>query len=277
MNRSVLAGIVALVLINSVDARAQAPSASWTGFYLGGHAGYQSAHANVTTPSGAFPVTLPPCCAFAFPAFNSNAGLTMNSAVGGVLAGYNVQPAAWLLLGVEADATWGGRRGSAAFSFFDPVSGGTGSFALQTRIDWSASLRARLGIVQGPWLFYATSGISFVRIGLSGAGSSSAVIDICGDGCLATANTLVNFSFSKTQPGLVVGGGIERLLAAGWILRLEYLFADYGKIDFGDVAVVSSYFNGFGCGCTVTAVSTGRPTEGLSTSSLRFAISKKIP
>jgi outer membrane immunogenic protein len=163
MNRTALAGIVALVLVNSVDARAQAPSAGWTGFYLGGHAGYQWAHANITTPSGAFPITLPPCCAFAFPSFSSNTALTLNKGVGGVQAGFNVQPTAWSLLGFEADASWGGRHGSATFSFFDPVSGGTGSFALQTRIDWSASLRARFGFVQGPWLFYATSGISFLR------------------------------------------------------------------------------------------------------------------
>lgn len=88
------------------------------------------------------------------------------------------------------------------------------------KADWQATLRARLGWAQDRWLGYVTAGgaVTEVRVNTSftdnfmrGAGAQD--------------------SSGEAKAGWVIGGGIEYALSDNWFLRMEYLYADYGKVN----------------------------------------------
>ena len=61
------------------------------------------------------------------------------------------------------------------------------------------------------------------------------------------------------------------------MLRVEYLFAYYGNVNFGNAVINSSYFDNFNCFCTITSTSSGNVSASLSTQTLRIGISTKLP
>src|SRR4029079_2985388 len=79
-----------------------APAYNWTGFYVGGHAGYRWADADLTadpftfaTPGG--PLTVP----------GRNENYKLNGGIVGIHGGYNYLVAPQWLIGVEGDWSWG--------------------------------------------------------------------------------------------------------------------------------------------------------------------------
>src|SRR5215204_5060403 len=73
---------------------------NWTGFYIGGNAGYAWNHTTVSaTPNAAFAEDFSGTTAFI--AANNPSGLNKNGFTGGGQVGYNWQAGQWLL-GVEA-------------------------------------------------------------------------------------------------------------------------------------------------------------------------------
>src|SRR4051812_9249070 len=84
---------------------------NWTGFYIGGNAGYSWGRSNTdvsyfNSVTGA-PI-VPPAGSV------TGAGFDMNGAIAGGQIGYNWQSSNWLF-GLEADAQWSDERGSAAY------------------------------------------------------------------------------------------------------------------------------------------------------------------
>src|SRR6266700_3769287 len=84
---------------------------NWTGFYVGGNAGYSWGRSNTdasffNTATG-LPI-VPPAGSILTNSFDMNGGIA------GGQAGYNWQSSNWVL-GLEADIQWSGERGSAAF------------------------------------------------------------------------------------------------------------------------------------------------------------------
>jgi high affinity Mn2+ porin len=109
----------------------------WTGFYLGGHFGYGTGSlgpdTNAEPLQGAF-----------FP--HSVTGM-----IGGYQAGYNWQLTNRVVLGVEADISFGSpvdipRLAPASFN---------------TTIDYVATGRGRLGYAMGTWMPYVTGGVAW--------------------------------------------------------------------------------------------------------------------
>ena len=85
---------------------------NWTGFYIGGNAGYSWGRSSAdvsyfNTVTGA-PIVLPPGSV-------TSGGFDMNGGIAGGQIGYNWQSSNWLF-GLEADAQWSGERGSAGLS-----------------------------------------------------------------------------------------------------------------------------------------------------------------
>ena len=193
MKKLLLAG-VALIALGSVSASAadiqrrqvmpakapvyMAPPYNWTGFYVGinGGGAWGSSDFSAPFPTGAFDLS--------------------GALVGGTV-GYNWQMGQFVF-GVEGDIDWSNVRGSTAC-------GGT---SCETKNDWLATARGRLGYAFDRFLPYVTGGAAFgnIKTNIPGVGSTS-----------------------DTNVGWTVGGGIEAAVAGPWTAKVEYLYVDLGR------------------------------------------------
>jgi len=202
-----------------------APAYSWTGFYVGAHAGYRWGNADFTGgaysfdpdgPGGISPIDIPA----------RNEGYNPKGGIIGLHGGYNYQFAPNWLAGIEGDWTWG--NGSDDRSSLLAVQSGDGTTyrlgdGSEVKLGWQATIRGRLGYVQGPWLFYGTGGVAFIRAKWSDATTLTST----GGTIIASAAS----SASKTLTGYVVGAGFEYMLNRNWIGRVEYLYENFGSFD----------------------------------------------
>jgi outer membrane autotransporter protein len=192
-----------------------APVYNWTGFYVGGHAGYRWADADFTSAAYAFD---PGSGTINFPARNEN--YRLNGGIFGVQGGYNFMLAPQWLIGIEGDWSWGHSSDSKSFAGVVGVDGLTLNRISEVELTWQATVRGRLGYVSGPWLLYATGGAAFAHAKWS---ETSA---------LTGPTTRVSASSAdKTLTGWVVGGGVEYMFNPNWIARIEYLYEDFGNFS----------------------------------------------
>ena len=119
-----------------VAAAVVAPAFSWTGFYLGAHAGFGWASARYTDFTGRL----------------GTGSTTANGLFGGVQAGYNWQINNFVF-GVEGDLSAGGLRRTYAL---------TAAESYRATVPFLSSLRARAGIAADRALFYVTGGLGVV-------------------------------------------------------------------------------------------------------------------
>lgn len=165
------------------DAPIAVPVTNWTGFYIGGHGGFawsdvdwQYSNSNTANQSG-------------------------DGGFGGVQAGYNWQLPNGVVLGLEADASWGNIEGSTDCP--------NTLFRCEHQIDMLASIRARLGYSFGRTLGYVTGGLGYAAI----------------DYAAVTKATGVKFGtgLSSDEWGWTLGAGIEHMITPNWTVKLEYL------------------------------------------------------
>lgn len=200
-----------------------APVYNWTGWYVGGNVGYAWGRADTST---IVPLTFagPPnnaiYSAASSPAFNSR-GFT-----GGIQLGYNYQTNN-LVWGIETDFNAFALKGSA-----DTIGapGGPNSTLFshtEVNTDWLYTLRPRIGIASGQWLFYVTGGLAVTNLKYSpfnrytpcgGPGSS----------CIESA------SATTAKAGWAAGGGVETALMGNWSVKAEYLYVDFGSVSTTD-------------------------------------------
>jgi outer membrane immunogenic protein len=121
--------------------------------------------------------------------------------LGGVLAGVNWQAGPWVV-GLEGDAGWGSTSGSNVAS---------GGFLANTDIRFVGNLRARVGWAIDRVLLYVAGGGSWANLRATQAGF----------------NTV-----SNTLGGWTIGAGVDFGVTQNLILRVEYLYADYGSDTF---------------------------------------------
>jgi len=189
----------------------------WSGFYVGGHIGYAAGSSHWSTNST---TAAAPPLAGTLDVFN---GLDAFNGTGsffeGFQAGYNyMTPSRWVI-GIEADASF--PNTIAGMSTFTSATAGTASYSEQ--VEFSSTLRGRVGYAPGHWLFYATGGLAFsfdrfTRTQLAGMPA----------GGTALPGQVENL-FLVPRVGGAAGVGVEYALPANWTARLEYLFADYGS------------------------------------------------
>lgn len=186
------------------------PTYNWAGLFAGGTFGYGLGRNDST-------LIVPATDAEAF--FLSPRGFD-----GGAIVGYNWQFGSWVL-GLDADIQ--GSTGSGYLTCVNLCTG-AGATMIDQKLPWFGTVRGRLGYAVGPALFYATGGVAYgeVKESIFQAASGSA-------------------SFSHSQSGFAVGGGIENkleffgLLGPNWTTRTEYLYVDLGSIrdTFANIAV----------------------------------------
>jgi outer membrane immunogenic protein len=160
------------------------PVFSWTGFYLGINGGYAFGTSNwydsgLGAGTGDF----------------SASGFLIGGTVGA-----NYQWGA-IVYGVEADGDWSNLDGTvgAACTFVATC---------ETKGDWLATVRGRMGYAWDRLLVYTTAGAAFgnVQAGLQGGALSS-----------------------STRIGWTAGVGVEGAFAPNWTARVEYLFVDFAN------------------------------------------------
>lgn len=160
-----------------VYTKAPVPISLWEGVYIGVHGGYAwadsaviSAIVDPTSPSGGF---------------------------GGFQFGYNYHIAPNWVLGYEVDVSFGDISDVSGLAVFG-----------DQKVEVFGTARARLGYVQGPWMFYATAGAAYAKHELN--------------------RPAALFALDRPQVGWTVGAGLEYALSRNWSAKVEYLYADFG-------------------------------------------------
>lgn len=166
-----------------------APIFTWTGFYVGGQAGYvtNSDRASVPLIAGA--------------AQRRSA----SSAIGGIYAGYNWQMNS-MVIGVEADGNLFNTSKTVSsigtFVFGPPAS-------VRVRSTYQIGLVAKVGVAFDRALFYVL------------AGGTMANLD-------ANYNFGPVQNSDSTRIGWTVGAGIAYAINNNWSARLEYRYSNFG-------------------------------------------------
>jgi high affinity Mn2+ porin len=171
--------------------KAAAPQAmyDWTGFYLGGHVGYGGGSFGPGThPLPEQGVFLP----------HSITGL-----IGGYQAGYVREFPNHVVLGIEADA-----------AFTSPLDGPALRPApFNTTIDYTGTLRGRLGYAFGMWLPYVTGGLAWGHSHIDVREPAGEIISTPG----------------QTQTGWTAGAGVEIAVSGNWSAKLEYDYIELSR------------------------------------------------
>jgi high affinity Mn2+ porin len=171
----------------------------WSGLYFGGHVGYSRGNAQVTLNDPNDPGA-------------PNPGGHFGSLSGGLQMGYNRLLSPHFLVGVEADMSFLNYLSADDLAWFRT----TAISDVLERVDYMGTLRGRVGYVFGHWMVYATGGFALA------AGrflQSPGVID-------DTDKVL------RWHKGFAAGFGTEVAIAPSWSAKLEYLYTNFGRVDF---------------------------------------------
>jgi high affinity Mn2+ porin len=192
-------------------------SIDWTGFYVGAHGGYATGYSRWSaTEAGAESPSLTGSLDF-FKAYDGFKGT--GSYFLGLQAGYSYMFPSRLLLGAEADVSFPSNiSGTQVIS-----SPAIGQASYAEMVQYSGTVRGRIGYAPGHWLFYATGGFGWTY-------NQFTRTQIAGMPVGGTANPGdVELLFVVPRIGAVVGAGVEVTLQSNWTARLEYLHTDYGS------------------------------------------------
>jgi outer membrane immunogenic protein len=181
-------------------APATMPTASWTGWYVGGHLGAAWQQSSFVVSSGYSPIS---------------ATLTDTGFMGGGQLGYNFQQGNFVY-GLEADISGLSGNPSLATPVPDPRCSSCGFF-VNSKINWLSTVRGRAGLAVNDTLVYLTAGVAI-----------GGVTNHFGY-ALVTPGHVSLVTNDVTRTGLAVGGGVEHMIWGNWSVRLEGLFADLGR------------------------------------------------
>jgi outer membrane immunogenic protein len=209
---------------------------SWTGFYIGGHAGGgwgDKKWSDFFDPINTSDRTSGP-----------DASYHVSGPLGGGQIGYNLQYG-WTVFGIEADASAAdikGRGNNDPFTILGPTGSGCLDLngACTTKIDALGTVTARLGVAVDRALFYAKGGAAWVH-----EKHTVRAFDLS-----APNDPLFNFTSttSQTRWGWTAGGGIEYGFTQNWSAKIEYNYLDFGK---DEVAFTLPAPSGFGVAGTL--------------------------
>ena len=214
----VLSFVFVAIAAGATLAQSTSSSDDWTGVYVGGHAGITVGRTGVNTstifsPTGYFDPTSPA-------AINAAGVQTIesNGFNGGGQAGYNKQFGRFVI-GAEAD--FGAHRINKVVTSGDEYPCCTSSFeiAQSVKTNWMFTARPRVGVTAGPALLYATGGLAMTDVEYNAVFSDN------------DSDALETAEFKKTRTGYAAGGGVEVKMSDRWSAKVEYLFADFGRVS----------------------------------------------
>ena len=162
----------------SYDNFGSSSAGGWDGAYVGGFVGYGWAVADG-------------------PTLGTNGDIDLSGWTVGATLGANFSVGGGLVLGAAGDVAWSGIGGYETPHDFD--------------INWTSSLRGRVGYDAGAFMPYLTAGLA-----IAGATASDTGVD----------STQMHF-------GWTAGAGVEVAATDQVSLDLQYRYSDYGKATYG--------------------------------------------
>lgn len=203
----------------STAASAQTPTVNWTGFYIGGHGGYQW-----STVDLGFEKELP--------GLGDGVSLNTDGAMGGIHGGVQQQFGNFVI-GIELSGDWGNGDGSAAGEW-GPVGKiicGFGCFGFEAEgaenvsvdIDSLFLATARTGYAWQNILVYAKGGFASAEIGTGASLIGEA--EFCVFGCLPFEWN-ASGSTEKRHNGFALGGGIDWMIWQNVSVGLDYTYVN---------------------------------------------------
>jgi outer membrane immunogenic protein len=233
MNKFMLgsAALISLAAIGSAGAAdlpvkappmVAAPVFSWTGCYIGVHAGggwgknrndFGTAIASGPTENEGFPAEFGP--------FDHN---TSGGVVGGQV-GCNYQTAPNWVIGIEGEAWWSGMRGS----FTAPEDGADpGTFSrFESRNRWDGDVALRLGYAWGRALLYGKAGVAVGSFQYTEWHDDIPSIHAC----FAVPGGVCSATIDNTRAGLLLGVGWEYAWTNNWSFKVEYDYIKFGSTN----------------------------------------------
>jgi outer membrane immunogenic protein len=213
-------GAPALAADMPVKAPVVVAAYSWSGPYVGLHAGYGWMRSNTSLDvlSNGTPTSL---ASLGLEEIPDRFRINSSGFVGGGQIGFNHQINR-VVLGVEGDLSFSAIGGNATASgsvsfLFNGVPAVLPFLSEQSQdLRWLATLRGRLGYLPtDAVLLYATGGLAVGQL------VETHHLQIGGVNYLGSA--------TSTRVGWTVGGGAEYRLGGNWTAKLEYLYFDLGK------------------------------------------------
>jgi outer membrane immunogenic protein len=218
----------ALIAFVSGRAEAQAPTASgpasnWTGFYVGGHGGWESVQSKGIDTE----------------LLEDSTSVSDDASVVGGQIGYNRQFGA-IVLGLELSGSWNSAGGNSDCFTNHPDStvtinnlGGhqvfTSVFQCKDQLDWTMQGLARAGyaIDDGRLLPYILGGVAVSRFDVDFKVDETSELP-----ALTAASRFRYGTGEQNYVGVVLGGGVQYALLDNISVGLEYLHAGYGSKNY---------------------------------------------
>jgi opacity protein-like surface antigen len=221
---------------------AYAPVNDWSGFYVGGHAGYGWGHDPFTSSVGGLQGGIPGFQSFNVPPVTLT-GIDPKGFVGGAHFGYNQQWGSWVG-GLEVDISGTAMKASTANTSAGSIASTqiasdgvtvitttttqpvTNTASQSDSFDLLGSARVRLGGLVSPnLLLYGTGGLAWTRFVMN----TNQTQTIGAAGGISGSTTTVAVQSPVWMFGWVAGvGGEAKIYSSNWLFRVEYLHYDFG-------------------------------------------------
>ena len=209
------------------------PAFSWTGLYVGAHAGYGfGGDSNVET-TGQVAANVATVASGARP---GSVELDRKGFIGGGQIGYNWQMNGFVF-GLEADISKTDLKEST--NVVTSVGGNVRNNQFSSRLDYLGTVRGRVGLAFDKTLLFVTAGLAYGDVenaaNFFGPNGSGGVRQFTG-------------SSSGVETGYVVGGGFEHAFTQNWTFKGEYLYYDLGSNTVGVNLIPTAVPLGVGTG-----------------------------
>lgn len=213
-----------------------APMWSWSGFYIGAHAGYGFGGDDTIVTTGQVAANVANVLGGARP---GRVTLDQDGFVGGGQIGYNWQFSPNWLFGIETDISYTDFRESVVVATV-PLGGvaATLNNSFSSRMDFFGTVRGRLGYVFDRTLIYATGGLAYADVRHS--------VNFFGP----VGQLQFRGANSNIETGYTVGGGIEHAFSQNWTVKAEYLYYDLGSTTLNVAVIPGSGGGGTGYNST---------------------------
>ena len=227
------AGVVALSsqVASAADMRARpapvykaapmvAAAPTWSGCYIGGHAGWAKAHDN-SLPGFVSPISSGVVTAGSTLVEGFSGDMDKSGFAGGLQVGCDHQYGNWVVGGV-ADVDWSSLKAeSGPFQIAPTFPTTSGPETATLKLKNFGTARARIGFTNGPWLFYGTGGLAWAHASYTISGQ-------------VFRPGTASFSVSDTVPflGWAAGAGFDWMFSPNWTFGIEYLHLDFGDANY---------------------------------------------
>jgi outer membrane immunogenic protein len=198
----------------------------WEGFYVGVHTGTATDDVSFTqTNVSWFGLTVP---APGTTSVNTGESGTLRATnvIGGLQAGYNwVLPGPYLF-GLEADISGTDITSTVLTS---PPGDPSAVAQWNDKVNTFGTVRARLGYIAGPWLFYTTGGFGWEFDKFTRTQLTAPFSILPGPILIVDTHALdsgASVTASHLRAGWTAGAGVEWAFARTWTVKLEYLHID---------------------------------------------------